>query len=445
MAESASKKFKQVFTQKYLKDIYQNNIQLNSATGIDRVNSKSFNENLDHNIDVIYRKVHTGRYHFSQYKEKLISRGAAKYPRVISIPTIRDKLTQRALFEILFEVYGASIPFLHKVIGHAIKSFNSHKYDYYIRLDVESFYPSIKHELLSEQISKRIRKGGVRQLIKDSIIQDTVAKPCGKKQWRVAGVPQGLSISNVLANIYMIPIDSKHSSQEDYKYFRYVDDIIVFCKEDQVERIKSEIKNDCDKLGLSLHEEGKDDSKSKVGNISEEFSYLGYKFGPSNISVRKPTVDKLRESIFRILTIYKHSREKNISRLYWTLNLRITGCIFDETKYGWIFYFSQITDMSLLKQLDLFLEKQLQRFGISSYHDKIKRFVRTYYEITKNLTRSNYIPKFDRYTISQKRQVLKDTFGITKERMTKEEIEKEFRWHIFKQVKELEQDLSRVS
>ena len=445
MAESASKKFKQVFTKKYLKDIYQNNIRFNSATGVDRVNKNLFDKNLDNNIDIIYRKVHQGTYHFSQYKEKLISRGANKCPRVISIPTIRDKLTQCALSEILFDVYGKSIPFLHKVIGDAIKSFNSRKNNHYIRLDVKSFYPSVKHESLLDQISKKIRKSEVLKLIRDSIIQDTVAKPSGQKQWQSVGVPQGLSISNVLASIYMIPIDLKHGSQEDYKYFRYVDDIIVFCNEDKVKHLKKEINDDCDKLGLSLHKEGEDKSKAKVGNISEEFSYLGYKFSPSNISVRKPTIDKLRESIIRILTIYKHSREKNVSRLYWTLNLRITGCIFDETKYGWIFYFSQITDMSLLKQLDIFLEKQLDRFGISSYQGKIKKFVRTYYEITKNLTRSNYIPKFDRYSISQKRQVLRDTFGITKGRMTEQEIEMEFRRRIFKQVKELEQDLARVS
>ncbi|MBI5098958.1 MAG: hypothetical protein HZB30_06930 [Nitrospirae bacterium] len=445
MAESASKKFKQVFTKKYLKDIYQNNIRFNSAIGVDRVNKKLFDKNLDNNIDIIYRKVHQGTYHFSQYKEKLISRGANKCPRVISIPTIRDKLTQRALSEILFDVYGKSIPFLHKVIGDAIKSFNSRKNNHYIRLDVKSFYPSVKHESLLDQISKKIRKSEVLKLIRGSIIQDTVAKPSGQKQWQSVGVPQGLSISNILANIYMIPIDLKHGSQEDYQYFRYVDDIIVFCNENNVTHLKKEINDDCDKLGLSLHKEGEDESKAKVGNISEEFSYLGYKFSPSNISVRKPTIDKLRESIIRILTIYKHSREKNVSRLYWNLNLRITGCIFDEMKYGWIFYFSQITDMSLLKQLDIFLEKQLERFGISSYQGKIKKFVRTYYEITKNLTRSNYIPKFDRYSISQKRQVLRDTFGITKKRMTKQEIEMEFRRLIFKQVKELEQDLARIS
>jgi retron-type reverse transcriptase len=181
MAESASKKFKQVFTKKYLKDIYQNNIRFNSATGVDRVNKNLFDKNLDNNIDIIYRKVHQGTYHFSQYKEKLISRGANKCPRVISIPTIRDKLTQRALSEILFDVYGKSIPFLHKVIGDAIKSFNSRKNNHYIRLDVKSFYPSVKHESLLDQISKKIRKSEVLKLIRDSIIQDTVAKPSGQK------------------------------------------------------------------------------------------------------------------------------------------------------------------------------------------------------------------------------------------------------------------------
>ena len=442
---TASSKFKQVFTKKHLRHIYQNNVRFRGATGVDRVNRHIFDTTIEENIDIIYRKVNNGKYLFSQYREKLISRGPDKYPRVISIPTIRDKLVQRALSEILIALYRDRVPFLHKVVGDAIKAYSSNKYAHYIRFDVKDFYPSVQHKILLNQISQKIRGGAALKLIEESLIQDTVAKPSGIKKWKSVGVPQGLSISNILANIYMLPVDVKYGGSNNYKYFRYVDDIIIFCSGDQVDKIKSDFTIDCENLGLKLHNEEDADSKSRVGKISDDFSYLGYKFSPLNISVRSKTVDKLRESLIRILTIYKHSRNKDIPRLIWSLNLRITGCIFDETKYGWIFYFSLITDISLLKKLDIFFANQLERFGVISDQGNIKKFVRAYYEITKNFTRTKYIPKFDRYTAMQKRQVLNDAFGMKKERMTVEEIDREFRRRIFKQVKELEQDLARVS
>ncbi len=444
---SASSKFKQVFTKKYLQHLYNNNVRVRSTTGVDRVSKEQFDAKLKEQINLIYRKVHQGNYRFSQYKEKLILRGAIKCPRVISIPTIRDKLTQRALAEILFDVYGKDIPFLHKVIGDTIKSFQTNNYSHYIRFDVKNFYPSIRHDFLLDQLFKKIKKEEVLKLIKDSIIQDTVAKPSRQRQLHTVGVPQGLSLSNVLANVYLMSIDLKLCSQADYHYSRYVDDIIIFCHEQHVECLKREINADFERLGLELHKEGDDDSKSKVGKISDEFSYLGYKFSSAKISVRKVTVDKLRESLIRILTIYKQSDGKNVSRLYWTLNLRITGCIIDKTKYGWIFYFSQITDISLLKQLDVFLEKQLARFGIPFrlHSGKIKKFVRTYHEITKNLTGSSYILNFDRYSVENKKEVLRDIFGIQQGLVTIEDVERKFNQYIFKQVREIEHDLSRVS
>ena len=54
------------------------------------------------------------------------------------------------------------------------------------------------------------------------------------------------------------------------------------------------------------------------------------------------------------------------------------------------------------QKLDIFLANQLERFGVISDQGNIKKFVRAYYEITKNFTRTKYIPKFDRYTAMQK-------------------------------------------
>lgn len=441
---SASSTFKHIFTKKYLEELYFSSVRYRAAVGIDRINMKVFERQLKDNTDIIYRKARNGTYIFSQYREKLLSRGASKYPRVISIPTIRDKLTLKALFEVMDIVYESETPFLHKIIKEVSLAVSEELYDGVLRLDVRDFYPSIHHDILLNQIKKRVRKKEILHLLKDSISQATVAKPSGgKRSYQTKGVPQGLSISNVLANIYMTPIDYKYSNKSSYKYFRYVDDILILCDCNATSALRDEITDDCNKLGLNLHSD--DPEKTVSCNLSEGFSYLGYVFKNSHISVRKESADNLRESIINIFTNYKYSKNHDMKLLEWAINMRITGCIFNDTKYGWLFFFSQINDEGLLHSLDHFVKKQLLRFGIDSNKIHIKKFVKAFYEITRNIKNSKYIPNFDLLSTKDKRKILRNVFGLKTKRMTKVDIEYQFNKRIYRIIKDLEKDLARIS
>ncbi|HHH49875.1 MAG TPA: hypothetical protein ENK52_02725 [Saprospiraceae bacterium] len=300
---SASSEFKIVFQEKTLEDIYFSSVKFHCAIGIDRVNTKAFENNLKNNIKIILNKSRNGTYSFSQFREKLLSRGAERYPRVISIPTIRDKLVLKALFEILYSVYGADSPFLHKIVNEVAKGVSKKGFDGVLRLDVKDFYPSIRHDLLMKLVSKKIRKKEVLHLISNAISQQTVSKASSKnKTYNTKGVPQGLSISNILANVYMQPIDRKYQGRTSLLYFRYVDDILILCDQKKTEKIKKEIINDCNRIGLVLHAD--DPAKICTGKICSGFSYLGYVFNDSLVTVRKKSLDNLRESIIKILTNY---------------------------------------------------------------------------------------------------------------------------------------------
>ena len=225
---SASNVFRECFSKKHLIDLYNSSIRYRAAAGIDRINTKLFDTRLTENIQIIRRKALNGTYHFSQYREKLLLRGQQKPPRPISIPTLRDKLTQKALFEVLHSVYGSSMPFLHQVITDVITTVRGGQYDGVLRLDVKNFYPSIRHELLLKEIRGKIRKKEILHLIKGAISQQTVSEPeSNSKTFAVAGVPQGLSISNILADVYMSGLDYKHKRKGPYRYFRYVDDMPI--------------------------------------------------------------------------------------------------------------------------------------------------------------------------------------------------------------------------
>lgn len=440
---SASKYFRQYFTKKELLEIYDNDIRYKSARGVDRISNRLFKDRVGENIDIIYRKVHNGSYQFSQYREKLLSRGANRKPRVISIPTIRDKITQKAIAKILDSLFGEKTPFLHRIINDVITTYQSGLYQSVLRLDVKNFYPSIEHNLLMNKVSKKIRKKELLHLISNAISQRTVARPNKKdKRKNTKSVPQGLSISNILANIYLLDMDDKYSSISTIQYHRYVDDILIFCQQSDVSQIQVEITKDCMDLGLILHPVD-NPKKSSVTTITDNFSYLGYYFTEKKVTVRKQSVERFRESLIRVFTNYKYSKTQDTDFLKWALNLRITGCVFNESKYGWMFFFSQINDRALLGELNYFVRKQMKRFNITQF--KPKSFIRTYHEITKNLSNTTYIPNFDNFSAAEKRKTLADIFKDYQPSMTEQEVEYQFNRRIYKTVKELERDVSRPS
>lgn len=442
---TAARDFKKFYSKKWLKKLFDDVVRFKTAHGIDNVNSITFARELSSNIEIIQRKVFSGSYKFSQYREKLISRGPERLPRVISIPTIRDKLVQKSLSEILKSSYSVQLPLLHSIINDVISIYHKGSFDSFLRVDVKDFYPSIVHSILIKEIGKKVRKKEIINLISGSISQKTVSHPSkGDKTCCNKGVPQGLSISNILANIYLIPIDKKYNLNPNLKYFRYVDDILIFCNEIDTEKIYNELHEDCSKIGLILHEkDAENSSKTSSGKLADGFSYLGYEFVGRNITVRKKSIDNFRMSIISILTNYKHSRNKDIDQLLWVLNLRITGCIFNKSKYGWLFFFSQINDLSLLGSLDHFVGSQLARFGLADVAPK--SMLRTYHEMTKNLNHSTYIPNFDKFPVSEKKRILTEVFKVKNVPSDPQEILLQFNKRIYKLVSDLERDLGRVS
>ena len=397
--------FNKNFNIKNIKKIFEDSIKNRPSLGVDGINIQSFEKKLDNEFNLINRKVMDNTYNFSFYKEKLISKGRDKYPRVISIPTIRDKIALKCMFNTLNTIYkdDLSNELIHTKIDKIKTSIYSKKYDSYIKIDIKNFYPSINHEILKKIIIRKTRKKQFINLLNNAIQQDTVRKSNKniKRYTNKIGVPQGLSISNILASIYFIDFDNVHYQKTNYDYYRYVDDILILCNKEDIETIFESIKKDMNALKLTIHEIGVDSQKTAKGSLSKEFFFLGYRYDNNLISVRKSSINNLHNSIINILTQHKHSKDSNINLLYWKLNLKITGCKFEGKKYGWMYFFSQINDKELLFKLDYFVNSMFNKFNIKYDKNKVKKFIRAYYEILKNRTNTTYIPDFSNYTKKQ--------------------------------------------
>ncbi|SCY99356.1 reverse transcriptase domain-containing protein [Flavobacterium caeni] len=127
----------------------------------------------------------------------------------------------------------------------------------YVRL--EDLKPKPSH--FDEKEFAKLKKNGKnsffsssRELFDSGITIYKNQKLNGSKE--VVGIPQGLPISALLANIYMIPFDESiiKTLYENHKVFyrRYSDDIVIVCDKSDMEDIKLFVDNHIKKINLSI-------------------------------------------------------------------------------------------------------------------------------------------------------------------------------------------------
>ncbi len=368
--------------------------------GTDGISTDKFSEIINDEIDIIKRKVNNCTYNISPYREKLILKNRDSKSRMISIPTNRDKLVLGALQKYISDKFRGTLfdSSVHSQIVNIKKSIDAKKYDSFLKLDIQDFYPSINHEILLEKVSKKIKDKKALYLLEKALTQVTI--PNGKRVNRDAvetkGVAQGLSISNVLSSIYLREFDKKYLQKEDMAYFRYVDDILILCDKNNLENIKTSILEDTKELKLDAHDFKKGSDKSTTGQISKDkFQFLGFEFYQDVISVRDSSVDRLRD---RIMNLFYANKDASNKRFYRELNLKISGCIYDDKQYGWMHFFGQATDLTLLHHLDWYVKQCFKRSGRKYNDEKVKKFTKTYFKLknlnVEKLNEKTYIPKF---------------------------------------------------
>lgn len=457
---SAAKHFAEQYTVEKLHTIYEEYISLTSAIGVDRLSRNHFELIIGSEIELISKKAAAGTYRFSQYKEKLISKGAGKFPRVISIPTYRDRITLRALCNVLKSTFkeDLNVKLPQHTVSELRMALTSGEFTHFIKLDVTNFYPSINHDVLEAVLKRRIRKKEIHHLIRAAIESPTVAYPDRSKANETSGVPQGLSISNILAEIYLSKFDKWVTKNGSVKYFRYVDDVLVLTNgnpEELFEEVSARLFTEYCLKVHPLNTAG----KSMLGQITDHFNFLGYDFKDMKASIKLDSIRRLESSLAKIFTTYKYKRAAATANpdpalrkamldrarkiFAWRLNLRITGCLFDEVRRGWVFYFSQIDDnaISQLHDLDKTVNVLCKRFAIQSTKGELKSFVRSFHEAKRSNLTHKYIPNFDTASIDEQRELLK-LYGMENvDTLTDVQVNRSFKRRIRRETSELEQDI----
>ncbi|MDO4045066.1 reverse transcriptase domain-containing protein [Clavibacter michiganensis] len=434
-------------TNKALEDSWKR-IQDSGGAGRDGETPKHFARHIDESIKRLNRELRHDSHTFIAYLQLLKSKGAGKNPRIISIPSTIDRVALRAMAVYLRAVHPeqASTKLPQTLVSEVITSLESNSWSYFVKLDIQNFYPSIDHAFLRAELTRHIKDKRVVDTYMKAVKTPTTSRGAARPTHVVdRGVPQGLAISNALAELTMELVDRYLRSSPDFIAFRFVDDILILTHESTAGQITAEVRRIAGLAGLTVHDEESGKGKHAKGPLSDGFDFLGYQFEWPRITVRQGSVVKIESRITRAFTAYKYALERNPEseeylrrakeRLKWHLNLVITGFTLDGQRIGWLAYFSQIRNQQLLKHLDGIVIRKARRFGVADL--EFKTFVRSYRAVASRRV-STYIPNFD--TISQEEMVcvMTDVFGMTDVARLSEEV---LRARFIRKIKRISKDL----
>ncbi|TWD35030.1 retron-type reverse transcriptase [Vibrio crassostreae] len=429
------------FNKDSLTDIYYKYIHYSPSTGVDGIKAND-KYDIDKEVELIVDKVLNGRYKFSKYKEKLISKGANKLPRVISIPTVRDRIVIKALHLTLQEIFPecASTLIPQLMLNNISGQIKEYRFESFIKIDIKEFYPSLDHKILEEKLSQKIRTKALK-----NILFSAIKNPTGTSD-SVKGVPQGLSISNILAEIYINSLDQKYSNNLKFKFNRYVDDLLVLSVDDYPKDLLLEIISDFKALGLDCHPYDEVGSKTKIGRITSKFDFLGYGIENRKLTVKEENVQRVENSIARIIHGHKYISKASEKITQYKLNLRVTGCVFEGKRRGWLFYYSQMEEHEILYRLDSTVNKLLKQAKLNQFITP-KKFSKAFYECSRNnLENHNYITNFDGYSINEKRRLLKKFMEESKvNRLDDKIVDALYKKRVRYLVRDLEEDIRNNS
>src|SRR5262245_20564262 len=183
-----------------------------AASGIDGESTEQFASEMEELVEEICKQLRAGTYRAPPVRRVEIPKGPGKSgTRPLGIPTVADRLLQRAVARILEAVFEAN--FLDCSYGfrpgrnphHALQALRlqivTKKVSHVFEADIRSYFTRIDHQWLRRMVAHRIA---------DPIILRLVAKWLQAGALRDGvfiaaeeGTPQGGPISPVLSNIYL--------------------------------------------------------------------------------------------------------------------------------------------------------------------------------------------------------------------------------------------------
>ena len=255
----------------WLREAYRRT-RKDGAAGVDGVTAAEYEADLEANLSSLLERFKSGLYRAPPVRRVHIPKpGKAGKTRPLGIPTLEDKVLQRAVLMALEPIFeqdfvDCSYGFrpgrgAHQALEALWGGLMSLGGGWVIDLDIQSFFDEVDRDHLRDFLGRRVRDGVIRRAIgkwlKAGVMED------GAVHYPERGTPQGGVISPLLSNLYLHHVldlwfehDVKPCLRGRAVAVRFADDaVLAFEREEDARRVLAVLGKRFGKYGLRLHPE----------------------------------------------------------------------------------------------------------------------------------------------------------------------------------------------
>jgi group II intron reverse transcriptase/maturase len=276
-------------------------LQRDAAPGVDGQTWRHYGEALEENLRDLSARLRRGAYRARPVRRAYIAKADGRL-RPLGVPTLEDKIVQRAAAEVLSAVYeqdflGFSYGFRpgrnpHQALDALTVGIETRRVNWVLDADLRDFFGTLDHGWLVKFLEHRVADRRVVRLIQKWLRAGVLEE--GRRTRSETGTVQGGSISPLLANVYLHYVFDlwvqrwrRTQARGEVIVVRFADDFVVgFEHRHEAERFRAELRERFARFGLALHpdktrllEFGRFADRNRRGRGDgkpESFDFLGF-------------------------------------------------------------------------------------------------------------------------------------------------------------------------
>jgi RNA-directed DNA polymerase len=330
------------------------------AAGVDHVSVTMFGDRLETELKELSDALRTATYSPQAIRRHYIPKPGSQERRPLGIPTIRDRVVQTALRQVLEPIFERE--FASQSYGfrpgrgckdalRRVDELLQDGYTHVVDADLKSYFDTIPHDRLLALVARKVSDRKVLNLI-DAFLHQGVLD--GLKEWTPEeGTPQGAVISPLLSNIYLDPLDHL-MVERGLEMVRYADDFVILCRSaEDATRALETVQQWTASAGLTLHP-----TKTRVIDVkTESFDFLGYRFEGGTRRPRPKSLAKFKDTV-RAKT--KRTSGGSLSQIIAQLNATLRGW-FEYFKHAHKWTFGRLDGWIRMRLRSLLRRRQGQK------------------------------------------------------------------------------------
>jgi len=302
--------------------------------GVDGESLDSFAQSLETKLAHISGALLARRFAFSELQPFFVPKPNGKR-RLICVPTVRDRVVQRAILDFLTPKHGGwlangvSYGFVPDLgVPDAVKLAVKYRAErpWVFKTDIAAFFDRIDRPLLLGRVHSQIRHRSLHELVESAIGceihvggDDMRAKLKMLDIRPGRGVRQGMPLSPFFANLMLAPFD-RACKARNLAAIRYADDLIFFAQSEvEALEVQAFCLEQLSALRLEIPELG-EGSKTQIYRPEQPAEFLGVELrvasaGGYEVAISSEHMAQIKQRIYTFGNLNElHARGLNVTK-----------------------------------------------------------------------------------------------------------------------------------